>query len=66
MKKVNVTEDDFVNGRANAIDWWNKLPMYNPDYTCKRSLSYKYYDREPGNLTGREIQKIYKEEHINQ
>lgn len=48
--------------RTKAIEWWNKLPMFNMDFPSKRMLSNIYYQREPSFLTGREIEEIWKKE----
>ena len=50
--------------RQRALDWWNKLPIYNMDKPCKRVYSNLYFEREPSSLTGREIEAIYNAEHV--
>lgn len=59
---INSYSRNELTERTTAMEWWNSLPMYNMDNPCKRTLSYRYYDREPGNLTGSEIQRIYESE----
>ncbi len=51
-----------MESRKLAMEWWNKLPMFNMDFQCKRMLSNKHYQREPSFLTGREIEEIWKQE----
>lgn len=53
---------EIENNRSKAIEWWNKLPMFNMDFPCKRMLSNKYFQREPSFLTGREIEIIWSAE----
>jgi hypothetical protein len=46
------------------MDWWNKVEHNLNDGFSKWQLGYKYFDRHWMSLTGREIEIIYKCEHI--
>lgn len=50
--------------RRCAMEWWNKLEHNLNDSFSKWQLGYKYFDRHWMSLTGREIEIIYKCEHI--
>lgn len=54
--------------RFIAMTWWDDLDdsIYdskNPNY-CKGYFAQKYYSRHWTTLSGREIETIYKQEHI--
>ena len=50
--------------RRCAMEWWNKVEHNLNDGFSKWQLGYKYFDRHWMSLTGREIEIIYKCEHI--
>lgn len=50
--------------RRCAMEWWNKVEHNLNDGFYKWQLGYKYFDRHWMSLTGREIEIIYKCEHI--
>jgi hypothetical protein len=50
--------------RRCAMEWWNKVENNLNDGFSKWQLGYKYFDRHWMSLTGREIEIIYKCEHI--
>ena len=52
-----------ITDRSKAIEWWNKLPIFNMDFPSKRFLSNKFFQREPSSLTGREIEIIWRSEY---
>lgn len=43
-----------ITNRSKAIEWWNEHTMFD-----KRTLSNKYFQRDPFFLTGREIEMIW-------
>ena len=49
-----------------ALDWWNNLPMFNMDKSCKRLLAARYFQTEQGFLTVEQITFIWKNELIQQ
>ena len=59
MKNEKKPKLHLQNVRRSALQWWNKLPMYDMDKPSKRVLSNLHYEKEPSSLTGREIQAIY-------
>lgn len=67
-KNVNNTtkpqHDAKLPVRQRAMNWWNNLDDNLNDGFSKWKLGYKYYDRHWMSLTGREIEIIYKCEHV--
>lgn len=55
---------DIAGVRQRAMLWWNNLDDNLNDGFSKWKLGYKYYDRHWMSLTGREIEIIYKCEHV--
>lgn len=52
----------ITTDRNSAIEWWDKLPMFDLDSPCKRMLSNQYFQNEPSFLTERQIEFIWKNE----
>ena len=50
--------------RQRALEWWNKLPMYNMDKPCKRVLAARHYQTEQSFLTNEQIEFIWQQEHV--
>lgn len=48
-----------------AMVWWNKIEDNLNEGFSKWQLGYKYFDRHWMSLTDRDIEIIYKGEHIN-
>lgn len=61
LSQILKNNSDFnsneIKKRASAF--WNKLPMFNMDKVCKRTLSQRYFEKEQSFLTIDEIVFIY-------
>ena len=57
LENNSISISNEIKKRASAF--WNKLQLFNMDKLCKRTLSQRYFEKEPSFLTIEEIMFIY-------